>query len=262
MTIVIAHRPQRRDVESRNNMTSPRFSACALLVLMTAASARAQTSPPQTPLPAPVPDAAAPAAATPRLSFAYGVRFGPSFTSLTSVETFDPTDVGVAAEPTMNFGGFFIFGAGLPLSLQPEVLFAAKGQRIRDKNAPPVTGNNGETKEAPADRVVLLRYLEIPVLLRLARQTHERTSLYLLGGPAVAFRRNAVIREVADPGRRVDIDEQVNTQNLLLIIGGGLQHKRWMVDARISRGIRNVAVDSEPGSVKTNAFSVLMGVRL
>jgi hypothetical protein len=178
------------------------------------------------------------------------------------VETFDPTDVGVASEPTMNFGGFFVLDWGLPLSLQPEVLFAAKGERIRDKNAAPVTGNNGEVKEAPADRVVLLRYLEIPVLFRLGKQTHERTSLYLVGGPSFAFRRNAVIREVADPGKHIDIEDQVTTRNLLFIVGAGLQHKRWMVDARISRGVRNVAVDPQPDSVRTNAFSVLMGVRL
>ena len=243
-------------------MTSTWFSACALMILITATSARAQTPQPQTPPPAPAPDAAAPAAATSRISFAYGVRFGPSFTSLTSVETFDPTDVGVASEPTMNFGGFFLLGMGLPLSLQPEVLFAAKGERIRDKNAPPVTSNSGELKEAPADRVVLLRYLEIPVLLKLAKQTHERTSFYLVGGPALAFRRSSVIREIADPGKHIDIDDQVTTRNLLFVVGGGLQHKRWMVDARISRGVRNVAVDPQPESVKTNAFSVLMGVRL
>ena len=161
----------------------------------------------------------------------------------------------------MNFGGFFTFRLGGPLSLQPEVLFAAKGHRIRDEEAPPVSTASG-TKPAPADRVILLRYLEIPMLIRLAKQTHERTSLYLVGGPAFGFRRNAVIREVADPGRRTDIEEEVNSQNLLLIVGAGLQRKRWLVDARLTRGVRNVATTPEPASVKTHAFSVLMGVRL
>jgi hypothetical protein len=189
------------------------------------------------------------------------VRFGPSFTSLTSVETLSPADVAVAFEPTMNFGGFFSFAVG-PLSFQPEVLFAAKGHRVRDKDEPPVSTSTGGTKPAPADRVILLRYLEVPILLRLAKQTHERTSLYLIGGPAFGFRRNAVIREVADPGRRTDIEDEVNRRNLLLVVGAGLQHKRWLVDARLTRGVRNVAADPQPGQVKTNAFSVLMGVRL
>jgi hypothetical protein len=71
-----------------------------------------------------------------------------------------------------------------------------------------------------------------------------------------------VIREVLDPGRRSDIEAQVTSRNLLVILGGGLQHKRWLVDARLTRGMRNVAVDPQPSEVKTNAFSVLMGVRL
>ncbi len=242
-------------------MTSTPFSICAaLLIFVSVVPARAQ-APPQTPPPAPVPDAAAPVTGAPRLSIEYGVRFGPSFTSLTSIETFDPTDVRVAAEPTMNFGGFLTINLPGPVSFQPEVLFAAKGHRIRDRNAPPINTASG-AQEAPADRVILVRYLEVPILLHVAKQTHERTSLYLIGGPAFGFRRNAVIREVADPGRVTDIADEINRQNLLFIVGGGLQHKRWLVDARLTRGVRNVAVDPQPAEVKTNAFSVLMGVRL
>jgi len=246
-------------------MTSIRCSVCAALLFLAASfSANAQTpqAPPEPPPQAPPPETPAAPAASGGLHLAmeWGVRFGPSFTSLTSVETLQPEDVGVAKEPTMNFGGFVAFALG-PLSLQPEVLYANKGHRIRDKDAPPVTTASG-TKEAPADRVILLRYLEIPLLIRASKQTHERTWLYLIGGPAFAFRRNAIVRQVADPGIHTDIDEEITSQNLLFIFGGGLQHKRWLVDARISRGARNVAVVPDPAPVKTNAFSVLMGVRL
>ena len=125
-------------------MTSIRCSVCAALLFFAASlSANAQT--PQAPPPEPPPQApppetpAAPAASGGlHLAMEWGVRFGPSFTSLTSVETLQPEDVGVAKEPTMNFGGFVKFGLG-PLSLQPEVLYANKGHRIRDKDAPPVS---------------------------------------------------------------------------------------------------------------------------
>ena len=98
--------------------------------------------------------------------------------------------------------------------MQPEVLFAAKGERIRDKGAPPVITASGEEEPAPADRVILVRYLEFPILLRLSKHTHENTSLYVIAGPAFAFRRNAVIRDVADSGRHEDIEGQVNTGDL------------------------------------------------
>ena len=247
-------------------MLSSRTGALlALLVLATSLSAAAQTAPPQTPPPdtAPPPAAAAATPAPPadpsRLH--YGVRFGPSFTSLSSVEPFDDTATIAAFEPTMNFGGYVQFDLTGAFSFQPEVLFAAKGHRIRDKDAQPFTTSTGEVKLPAADRVVLVRYLEFPLLLRMARRTHENTSVYLIGGPSLALRRNAVIREVVDSGRHEKIDDLVNGSDLSYIFGAGLQHRRWLVDARFTRGMRNIATAAEPVAVKTGAFSVLMGAR-
>jgi hypothetical protein len=220
--------------------------------------AAAQTPPAEPAVPA---AQAAPAEPSGPSRLHYGVRFGPSFTTLTSVETFDETIEPAAFEPTMNFGGFFNFALTGMLSFQPEVLFAAKGERVRDKGAPPVITASGEEKPAAADRVVLVRYLEFPILLRLSKRTHENSSLYIIVGPAFAFRRNAVIREVVDSGRHEDIESEVTSGDLSYIVGGGLQHRRWMVDARLIRGSRNIAVDPFPAPVKAGAFSVLMGVR-
>ena len=191
----------------------------------------------------------------------YGVRFGPSFTTLTSVETLDITAAAAAFEPTLNFGGFLTIPVRGSLSFQPELLFAAKGQRIRNKDAKPTPTPTGEMKLPPADRVILVRYLEIPLLLRLSKRTRESTSLYVIAGPAFAIRRNAVIRQVADAGRKEDIDDLVSGRNLSYIAGAGVQHERWLVDARFTRGLGNIASDPTPASVKTGAFSVLMGVR-
>ena len=109
--------------------------------------------------------------------------------------------------------------------------------------------------------MILVRYLEFPLLLRMSKQTHENTSLFVIVGPAIAFRRNAVIREVVDSERLEDIENQVNGRDLSYIMGGGMQHRRWLVDARITRGTRNIASDPFPASVKTSAFAVLMGAR-
>ena len=233
---------------------------CALLIILAHVAigpAAAQTVPPGPAAPA---TPAAPAPPGPgRVN--YGVRFGPSFTTLTSVETLDPTAAAAAFEPTMNFGGFVTIRMSGALSLQPEVLFAAKGQRIRDSDAQPVLTATGVLELPDADRVVLIRYLEFPLLVRLSKQAHENTSLYVIAGPAFALSRNAVIRDVANSGRHEDIGGKVTGGNFSYIVGGGLQHRRWLVDARLSRGIRNIATAPSPGPVKTSAFSVLMGVR-
>jgi hypothetical protein len=236
----------------------------ALIALASAVPAAAQTAAPQTPPPEPTPPpaaAATPAAPAGPSRLHYGVRFGPSFTSLSSVEPFDDTATIAAFEPTMNFGGYVQIDLTGAFSFQPEVLFAAKGHRIRDKDAQPFTDSTGEVKLPAADRVVLVRYLEFPMLLRMSRRTHENTSVYLIGGPSLALRRNAVIREVADSGRHEDIDDLVGGSDLSYIFGAGLQHKRWLVDARFTRGMRNIATFGEPVPVKTGAFSVLMGAR-
>ncbi len=189
------------------------------------------------------------------------MRFGPSFTTLTSVETFDDTAAPAAFEPTMNFGGFVNIALGGAMSFQPEVIFASKGERIRDKDAQPVTTPGGTLELPDADRVILVRYLEFPLLLRMSKRTHENTSLYLVAGPAIALRRNAVIREVVDAGRHEVINDEVNGGDFSYILGAGLQHRRWLVDARFTRGMRNIASNPTPAAVKTGAFSVLMGAR-
>ena len=249
-------------------MTPPIFRACAALAwLLAAAPVFAQTKTPepvQTPPPAapqsPAPETAAPATAT-RRSIVYGVRFGPAFTSLTSVETFDATVVSAGFEPTLNFGGFATIHALGPLSFQPEVLFSAKGERIHHMDAKPIVSGTG-TKPPPADRVVLVRYLEFPLLIRAARRTHEDAAFYAIAGPALGIRRNAVIREVPDPGKKIDIGPQVSGSNFSLVYGAGFQYRRWMVDARFTKGLRNIAVEPAVGVVKTSGFAVLMGVRL
>jgi hypothetical protein len=95
----------------------------------------------------------------------------------------------------------------------------------------------------------------------MAKQTHENTSLFVIAGPAIGFRRNAVIREVVDSGRHEVITDEVNSGDFSYVFGAGLQHRRWLVDARFTRGTRNIAVDPFPAPVKTSAFAVLMGAR-
>ena len=241
-------------------MFSSRYLLAALLALTSSFSVVAQTPTPDTagaaPAAAPAPEVAS---GPPRVE--YGVRFGPSFTTLSNVGGIDATAAAAAFEPTLNFGGFMTVRLTGSMAFQPEVLFAAKGHRIRDVDVTPITTLTGEVKFPPADRVILVRYLEVPLLLRLSNQTHENTSLYLIGGPAFALRRNAVIREVSDPGRHEKIDDLVSGSDFSYIVGAGAQHRRWLVDARFTRGMRNVATEAANAPVKTGAFSVLMGVR-
>ena len=239
-------------------------------LLLASASALAQTKTPDLVEPAPPPDQPAVQPATPppttRRPIEYGVRFGPSFTSLTSIQAIDSNVVAAAAEPTMNFGLFGMIHLLGPLAVQPEVLWVAKGQRIHHKDAKPTVSGDG-TKAPEADRVVLIRYLEVPLLMRLSKRTRTG-SLFVIAGPALEIRRNAVIRQVSDSGKLVDITAALASNDFSLVYGAGVQHQRWMVDARFTKGRRNIVVAPplvlgvQPGVVKTSAFAVLIGVRL
>jgi hypothetical protein len=234
------------------------FAALLTFAALDASSAQTPPAAPPTQTPVAVTTPQAPAGPD---RVHYGVRFGPSFTTLTNVDSLDPTAAAAAFEPTLNFGGFATLQLTQAIAFQPEVLFAAKGHRIRDRDATPVPTSSGELELPAADRVILVRYLEVPLLVRLSKRTHENTSIYLIGGPAIALRRNAVIREVSNPGRHEDIDDLISGSNFLYIVGGGVEHRRWLADARITRGARSVAVDPTRSPVKTGAFSVLIGVR-
>ena len=231
----------------------------AVLVLAAAVPAAAQTAPPQTPPPDTAPSQPAAAATPPTPAgpsrIHYGVRFGPSFTSLTSVEPFDDTATTAAFEPTMNFGGLRADRSRPGHSrFSPKCCSPQRGIAFGTKMRSRSPTSTGELQLPPAHYSVLVRYLEFPLLLRMSKRTHENTSVYLIGGAAFALLRNAEIREVADPGRHEDIDDLVSGSHLSYIFGAGLQHRRWLVDARFVRGLRNIA--SDPGRCQRQDWGV------
>ena len=255
-----------RDVKSRlNAFVQTSRVLVTLLALAAGMPAAAQTTPP----PAPPPETAPPqpaAAATPPAPAGpsrvhYGVRYGPSFTTLTSVEPFDETAVIAAFEPTLNFGGYVQIDMAGAFSFQPEVLFAAKGHRIRDKRR--AAGLNADRRaEASAGGQSGAGALPRVPDADAAVEAHAREHV---GVP----HRRTVIRHAAQRrdsrsgrlGQARGHRRSRQRQRLSYIFGAGLQHRRWLVDARFTRGMRNIATDPTPVGVKTGAFSVLMGTR-
>ena len=161
----------------------------------------------------------------------------------------------------MNFGGYALIDLRGPLSFQPEVLFAAKGHRIRDKDAQPITTSTGELKLPAADRVVLVRYLEFPLLLRHVEAHARNTSLY---------DRRPVIRLA--PERRDTRGRRRRQARGHRRLG---ERQQPVVHRRRGRAIQALAGrcalhardakhrvrSRDPVAVKTGAFSVLMGAR-
>ena len=83
-----------------------------------------------------------------------------------------------------GYGGVFVEVSFLKwLALQPEVFFTAKGIRFKDE-----TSSYGHT--AKYVEVTSVRYIEIPLLLKLMVEGFEATAAFY-AGPALAFRVGA-----------------------------------------------------------------------
>jgi hypothetical protein len=187
-----------------------------------------------------------------------GVKIGLALTNLSNVSTLVNTSIAAGFEPTISLGGFLTIPVSGRVGFQLEAALAAKGQRIRDPNA---TISAGTPREPQADRVVLLKYLEFPLLMRLSTAGRAGTSLYVLGGPAIGFRLGAVSRTVADAGVLNDIEALIKGTDFGLMVGGGIQHNHVLVEGRVTKGLQNVALVPAPGEVKTRSLAVIVGVR-
>jgi RNA polymerase sigma-70 factor (ECF subfamily) len=134
--------------------------------------------------------------------------------------------------------------------VRPEVLLVQKGARIR---FPGLSGN---------DAVVDLRYVEIPVLLRIAPGAGAGR-WFIAAGPTFAFKVRARV-DASDSGgpEDVDVDSQVRSADAGAAIGGGVDVRRWSFEARLVQGsldIGNTRQVDEP--VRTRTFSFLASVR-
>lgn len=146
------------------------------------------------------------------------------------------------------FGAFVRFGLGQSLfSIQPEVLFTAKGAALdTDDDDPPS---------------LRLNYLEVPLLVKLtAPSGGDAKALYVLAGPTVGFKLSAAIRSGEDDSEE-DIDDRLKGTDFGITLGGGLQGRRWLVEGRYTEGLVNVAAGDADDPVQTRMFAVLVGIR-
>ena len=159
----------------------------------------------------------------------YGVKAGPAFYGLGS-EGFDfRIRTGIA-------GGFYIATArSSRVGAVAEALFVSRGATRRR--------SNGETQTWK------LSALEVPVLLRLNAlgSSGSDAALFVVMGPAIDVRLKSEVSLNA-PTTRFDFSA---------VIGMGLQVGRWSLEARYTRGLRDLT--AFPDSIKSRSASVLLG---
>ena len=168
--------------------------------------------------------------------FGFGVKGGLLFSSYREADTDYKNNNGWEA-------GIF-FGGNRPgsVGVMGEILYAKKG-----------------AKDASGKFTVNNYYLEIPVLLRLNIGSANRNTGAIVYG---------IVGPVADILLKADLDgidvkKNYESLDLGVIAGGGVEVSRFLVEARMNWGLRNIAKASggAASDVKTRSFAVLAGLR-
>jgi len=168
--------------------------------------------------------------------FGFGVKGGLLFSSYREANTNYKNNNGWQA-------GIF-FGGNRPgsVGVMGEILYAKKG-----------------AKDASGKFTADNYYLEIPVLLRLNIGSANRNTgaiVYGIAGPVADILLKADLNGV-------DVKKNYESLDLGIIAGGGVEVSRFLVEARMNWGLRNIAkaTGGAASDVKTRSFAVLAGVR-
>jgi len=196
-----------------------------------------------------VPSEGGPSEAVPS-RFEVGVKLGASLTSLTNVSVVSEKRNDVGGVAFVPEGSVF---AGLRISdrlgLQCDVTFATRAARLPDDSS---------ADDRNDERRLSVRYLEIPLQLKVTAPGTTTKSLYFLMGPTVSRRLSASL-STGD-------QKEVVTDRVLEFAWGasaavGIQGRHWQVEARFSQGLRHIAVEDDKERVWPRAISVMTGVR-
>jgi hypothetical protein len=149
-----------------------------------------------------------------------GVKLGFGYATIgTSVNEFADEDSFAGG----TFGGFVTYSLTPELSLQPELLFVAKG-------------SGGSFFRGRSWRH---NYLEFPVLMRYSLSQNGTLKPSLFIGPAVAFLLSSDFKS-SFIGHTIDTKDAMNGTDLSIVLGGALDYRHFSLDIRYDLGLVNV----------------------
>jgi hypothetical protein len=183
-----------------------------------------------------------------------GAMAGVGFTSLPHAgEVLDQVVGSASTESSSKIGPLFGGFVRLPIadqwSLQPELQFIVKGVTLTEA----ATGGSAKAS---------IRYLEFPVLMRYQTSIGEH-SVHLLAGPTFAVKAGTSAH-LDGPNQTVDenIDPAIRAMDVGLALGAGHDFGRYFIDARYTRGLRDVATAAFPhaDTLHNRTFALTGGI--
>jgi hypothetical protein len=189
------------------------------------------------------------------LPVSFGLKAGVAFSNFNGTDAealaqgmSEQTTAALKSKMFIAGGGFLSISAGGMWGIQPEVLYVRKGTTIK---AGSVEGD------------VNLDYLTIPVLLKLnLLPAKSPASPFIFAGPSISINMSANTK--GPDGSSVDIKEMVNSADFGLVFGGGLDIKKFSLDARYELGLGN-PIKAEGGytpKIHNGTLYVMAGYKL
>ena len=186
--------------------------------------------------------------ATPRTASAQvGVLVGLNVANV----NFDVTDtsLNINGDSRTGFVGGLSFN--LPVqsmfSVEVDALFAQKGSEFTFEES-------GFTDTAK----IKLNYVDFPVMARFNLSGSGPAGVHLLIGPSFNFK----VSEKFDPENESGAEDEVETMETALVIGGGVRVSVFRIDLRYAIGLSNIIKDSASDGLftgKNKVFSILVG---
>jgi hypothetical protein len=181
---------------------------------------------------------------------AIGVKGGLSVANV-SIEA-EGITVSMSSRTGYIVGGFVEMPIGPNLAVQPEFLLTTKGTSYS------YSGYVDDLK---------LTYLDVPVLVKY-KVARKGTNIvpYVFGGPTIGLLLSATeTTTYKSTTTDSDVKSAMNSLEVGLTFGGGVQVGKVMVEGRYTVGLTNIVSTEElngiDGSAKNRALAIMAGVR-
>ncbi len=154
----------------------------------------------------------------------------------------------------LAIGGFVGIPAGNNLVIQPEMYYVQKGMK-----------GKGRDSDGFGNGTITAEYIEIPVLLKFNIGTPGAKAMpNLFVGPALAMKLGAELKVTTDDGDTdiTDIEEGLNSTDLGLVLGFGVDVDKLTFDLRYVMGLTSIADTGGADvdfSIKNSVFMLMAG---
>jgi hypothetical protein len=184
-----------------------------------------------------------------------GVMAGIDFSSITHAgevvdQIVEHSSADASSKVGAAFGGFVEFRLRNRLSFNPGLLFVMKGVKLDESD------NFGTVKAN-------VHYLEFPLLVRYATSMNAGTA-YALVGPSFGVKAGTSARlDTSGSTVEENIDPAIRSFDMGLVFGGGLERGRYLLEARYTLGMTDIATAIYPhaDSLQNRVLAVFLGLK-